>query len=143
MKQCSSWHLELSLAAFGRRSASRDGLNPRCRECVNEYQRANRKRYPSYQAQLAADTGRWDKYKLTPERCAELLDQQGGGCAICREPLDGQFWVDHDHKCCPGKRACGECNRGLLCRNCNLGLGFFDDNESRLAAAINYLRWKV
>lgn len=47
--------------------------------------------------------------------------------------------IDHDHSCCPGKGSCGKCVRGILCRNCNVGLGFLKDSIPRLEDAISYL----
>lgn len=29
------------------------------------------------------------------------------------------FAIDHDHRCCPGERSCGQCVRGIVCRACN------------------------
>jgi hypothetical protein len=49
------------------------------------------------------------------------------------------FAVDHDHSCCPGRKACGKCIRGLLCANCNQGLGKFKDDPKLLRNAIDYL----
>lgn len=63
----------------------------------------------------------------------ELTKKQDGLCAIC----DSQFSykrkrvVDHCHKT-------GDI-RGLLCYNCNLGLGMFKDNCDLLNRAIIYL----
>jgi hypothetical protein len=47
--------------------------------------------------------------------------------------------VDHDHNCCPSKKTCGKCIRGLLCMDCNRGLGYFRDDTARLDRAISYL----
>jgi hypothetical protein len=64
-------------------------------------------------------------------------------CSICGASGDDvAFHVDHDHACCPGTgSSCGKCIRGLLCRNCNIGLGHFNDDPQRLALAITYLNF--
>lgn len=67
------------------------------------------------------------------------LKEQGGGCAICgRIPDPGQqraFHVDHDHST--------GMVRGVLCGQCNVGLGYFADDEDSLTQAIMYLRhWR-
>lgn len=82
------------------------------------------------------------KYRLSPERFDALLAAQGGRCAICRtdEPAAYNWCVDHDHGCCPDDYSCGECVRGVLCHECNTGLGKFSDSTDRLSAAIAYLR---
>jgi len=59
-----------------------------------------------------------------------MLEEQGGLCAICRAAPAAH--VDHDH-------ATGKV-RGLLCFNCNGGLGQFKDRIQVLEAAIGYLR---
>lgn len=68
-------------------------------------------------------------YGLTPEALADLLDEQGGLCAVCRErPAEH---VDHDH-------LLGGV-RGVLCFPCNAALGHFLDRPDLLRSAINYL----
>lgn len=80
-------------------------------------------------------------YGMTIEEHEQMLTEQGGGCAICGTPDPGhQDWAtDHDHACCPGKKSCGKCVRGLLCSRCNVGLGMFEDDVERLMSAITYL----
>lgn len=84
----------------------------------------------------------WAWYRLTPEAYASLLETQGHRCAICRTdtPSAGKNWaVDHDHSCCPDKKSCGKCVRGLLCGTCNTGIGMLGDDASRVLAAYEYL----
>lgn len=52
-------------------------------------------------------------------------------CRICKAPVD-RFVVDHDHKT--------NTFRGLICRNCNIGLGLFKDSPKTLVRAAAYLR---
>lgn len=81
-------------------------------------------------------------FNLTLEQYADLIIKQFYLCAICQttEPGGTGSWhIDHDHSCCPGKRSCGACVRGLLCLRCNHLLGNSNDNPEILAAAIEYL----
>lgn len=75
-------------------------------------------------------------YGLTPEGFDSMWELQGGLCAICKREMTlvGPLRcnIDHDH-------VTGAV-RGLLCRPCNSGLGFFADVPERLASAITYLR---
>jgi hypothetical protein len=76
---------------------------------------------------------------MTVEKFEEMLREQGGVCAICkRVDPDHMLAIDHDHACCPSKRSCGACVRGLLCGACNRALGLFDDDSARLIAAAEY-----
>lgn len=54
---------------------------------------------------------------------------QPGHCDICGK--DGMRDADHNHQT-------GQ-SRGLLCRACNQGLGYFQDDVKRLQQAIIYL----
>jgi hypothetical protein len=42
-------------------------------------------------------------------------------------------------ECCPGKKSCGKCIRGLLCARCNSAIGLFDEDPVTLHAAVEYL----
>jgi hypothetical protein len=87
------------------------------------------------------------KFGLTPEAFDALLAAQGGRCAICGtdDPKRGNrvstWTVDHDHGCCPGKKSCGRCVRGLLCSPCNRGIGILGDDPIVAEAAAAYL-WR-
>ena len=75
------------------------------------------------------------KYGLTMEAYNKLLRKQRGRCAICgfADQSNPQAFpvVDHCHK--TGKV------RGLLCRDCNRGLGFLKDQLSYVRKAAVYL----
>ena len=74
------------------------------------------------------------KYKITPNIYYELLKAQNYGCAICQVheiKLKHQLAVDHNHLT--------DKIRGLLCSNCNTGLGLFEDKAELLQKAIAYL----
>jgi hypothetical protein len=53
-------------------------------------------------------------------------------CAICHNAPRGRLRIDHNHS--TGKY------RGLLCDNCNIGLGHFKDSPELLRKAIRYLK---
>ena len=76
------------------------------------------------------------KYGISPEQYLEMWEAQGGKCKICGKELpDGEYLcIDHDKKT-------GEV-RGLLCKECNWGLGNFKDNPKSLEKAIEYLEVK-
>lgn len=62
-----------------------------------------------------------------------------GKCPICLETK--KLCRDHNHSCCADQfsKSCGQCFRGLICSNCNHGLGNFKDNIESLKRAIQYL----
>ena len=67
---------------------------------------------------------------------AEQWAAQDGQCYLCGDPLpDGngnQTVMDHDHSCCPGKKSCAACRRGLACSSCNAAIGYARDDPARL-----------
>jgi hypothetical protein len=74
------------------------------------------------------------KFGLTIAQIDAMLERQGGKCAICRTDTPGgrgRFHVDHCH-------ATGRV-RGLLCSDCNLGLGRFKDDTELLQTAADYI----
>lgn len=79
-------------------------------------------------------TKRWDhlhqKYRVTRDDYDRMFAEQQGRCAICRTAHD-ILNVDHDH-------ATGAV-RGLLCKNCNIALGWLKDDAGVASEAARYL----
>lgn len=73
------------------------------------------------------------RYGISPEQYQELWNKQEGRCKICGTKLpEGEYLsIDHD-------KETGEI-RGLLCKNCNLGLGSFKDSPENLRKAAEYI----
>ena len=84
-------------------------------------------RHPSKAAQLKR------KFGISLKDYEEIQEQQGNRCAICNN-LEEEYTmaVDHNHNT-------GEV-RGLLCMNCNTGLGMLKDSVQNLESAITYLK---
>jgi Recombination endonuclease VII len=118
------------------------------REKETQYQRQWRKANPGKDAEYSKryrDTNpeKWKRawrravehrYGLGPGEYEALLAQQNGACAICKKLPAGKkrLAVDHDHT---DKRV-----RGLLCNNCNNGLGRFKDDSTIIESALRYVR---
>lgn len=71
---------------------------------------------------------------ITGDDYNAMAKSQGGGCKICGKTADknnARLSVDHCHK--TGKI------RGLLCNQCNSGIGFFNDNPALVKSALEYL----
>ena len=157
VKTCSICGETKPLDDFYRAAGMRDGHRSDCKSCnlatrrakyiedprkhierVQRWQRENPDRYRAKLQDYAASGKKKvsdrkshlkRKYGLTLEAFDELLAAQGGGCAICGKPdVDN---VDHDH-------VTGRV-RGILCWDCNIAIGKFEDDEDRLIAAATYL----
>jgi len=71
-------------------------------------------------------------FNITSDQFNLLLTQQNHQCAICKiSKSDKNFDIDHCHKT--------KIVRGLLCRLCNMGLGYFKDSPELLEKAAQYL----
>jgi hypothetical protein len=114
--RCNSCEQYLQSAAFSRSGPNR--LNPYCKPCYSAY---------SHNRMLQKT------YGISADRYEELLDQQGGRCAIClKTPRSRRLAVDHDHRN-------GQV-RGLLCGRCNHKLlGAANDSVVMLTRAAAYL----
>lgn len=73
---------------------------------------------------------------VTEAQYWEMYHSQDGKCGICQSRLYSKrykrFAVDHNH-------STGQI-RGLLCTNCNTGLGLFKDCPTALNRAIDWIK---
>lgn len=112
-------------------------LTKQARDRKNELQRKRYKENPKY---IWEYNLKW-RYGISSEQYSNLLTKQDYKCAACGNEFGIRGpQIDHDHSCCPGRRSCGNCVRGLLCNSCNLALGCLGDSEDRIISLVKYLR---
>lgn len=89
-----------------------------CKECTKSY--------------------KYNKYRITDIEYRKMYNSQKGVCKICgnnnntKQGRTKRLCVDHCHKT--------NTVRGLLCDNCNTGLGKFKDSIELLEKSIKYLK---
>lgn len=101
-----------------------------CRQCQN----IRTKNSPNFKANVRkAQLKR--NYSTTPEHYDKLFEKQQGVCAVCASPetAKGKSLLSIDQDKTTGFI------RGLLCHNCNIGIGKLRDNIAILKSAIWYL----
>jgi hypothetical protein len=129
-KICTYCQQEKRLSCFPKKKKETGGVRylSRCKPCVNaivgspEYRRKQREY--RFRNNFGIDIATYER----------MAKQQGRLCAICGKDdrkLRNRLAVDHCHK--TGKV------RGLLCNQCNLALGAFQDDPMILEAAKQYL----
>ena len=79
----------------------------------------------------------WEKYRIRVPDYDYLYDKQKGRCAICStsnpKSPSGSFCIDHCHT--------SNKIRGLLCVNCNTGIGSLKEDPVIFQSAVNYLAY--
>lgn len=143
-KQCKKCEEVKSLSEFHKKENGKLGKNSWCKVCATKRASIYSKSHPEkWQAQNKKEENKvykkfWKllkRYNLSKEAFEKLLEDQNFTCAIClKVPLEMEngYCVDHDH-------ISGEV-RGILCQQCNSGLGMFKDNTDFLFNAILYLK---
>lgn len=109
-------------------------LDRRSYEKNKEKRRADSRRWAQENPEHRRDYHLRKKYGITLEQYTEMSARQAHRCAIChaKEKEGGRpLAVDHDHL--------SGAIRGLLCGQCNRGIGSFGDDSERMGAAISYL----
>lgn len=130
MRLCNRCKISKELKDFHDHPKGRDKKNPTCKECRNA---AQKKRYHSSIA--PPGSGLTKLYGVTSAQYEEMYQRQKGCCAICGTPKTSRrLAVDHDHE--------SGVVRGLLCLECNRGIGAFKESPSLFQKALQYLGYK-
>jgi len=151
-KICAGCNRDLSLNAF-RKRLNESRPRSRCRECESQYARqrgaqlrklntvginTEKRKYYNNNKDRARMWGFNSKLKrmgivTDPQSIKNYIQAHNGLCEICGGPptVNENLSIDHCH-------ATGEF-RGLLCSNCNNGLGHFKDMTELLMKAAEYL----
>lgn len=149
-RECNTCKVTKTMDCFYRDKSQRGGYRGQCKDCYKEAhlteetlekRRLRQIKWRAFSGENARTLSSSRKqqilykYGIWPEKYDEILASQGGCCAICcRRPTQEKWmglYVDHCHV--TGKI------RGLLCRECNHGLGNFRDNPQILHRATNYI----
>ena len=130
-KLCSKCNKIKPFDLFNYSKNTKDRKHAWCKQCQSQYAKQRYRYLPNKQREL----GLKSKYGIAIEEYNQLLERQQNRCALCSTTVAGKgrknFCVDHNHET-------GEV-RGLLCFNCNVGLGMLKDSPSLLQRAIRYL----
>ena len=99
------------------------------------------KRHPNRRRKIARKCHLKTTFHMTLEDFAKLFTKQRKRCAGCGSKRHhGKGWnIDHDHACCPSRKSCGKCIRGILCARCNQALGLLQDSIATLTRLARYL----
>lgn len=146
MKTCSHCRKDKPAECFHKNSASPDGKYAQCKICVTARNAARRKKFPvegrkysrrhrkifhALSIRQRRESRLRKAYGLEPEDFEQIRLNQQNRCAICKEEFSKTPYVDHCHQ--TGKV------RGLLCHDCNTGIGLLKDSSWRLRDAASYL----
>ena len=130
IKACSCCHNFFGKESFHPEHRNVDGLCSSCRKCRNQkalkWQQSN--------PRAKRNTHLKSKFGITVKQFDEMLKQQNHCCAICMTTTPkgrGTFHVDHCHE--TGKI------RGILCHDCNTGIGKLGDSLESIKKAVSYL----
>ncbi len=115
--------------------------NKACRNCGTEFSPSSPCHlYCSEQCAADGKTSAYLKrtYGISFNDYKEMLNEQNHKCKICG---GSGFKMKEHHNLLLVVDHCHETNkvRGLLCHNCNRGIGLLQDSVSNLASAISYL----
>jgi hypothetical protein len=140
-KICTGCRIDKSHAEFWKNRNSGDGFQHYCKSCHREKtvdHRTNAQKNKSWRARWLAS-----KYGLAERDYSLMLLQQGGVCAICEKAETStnkhgtvkMLAVDHDEET--------GIIRGLLCEQCNTGIGKLRHDPLLMLKAAEYVNLRL
>ncbi len=150
MRTCRDCQQVKEVSSFSKAKGNKDGISNSCKSCRSAHNKAMRIKDPEKFKKRSADYYKknrnkviartrnyaiLNKYGITSEQYDQMLQDQGGVCAVCQKDQSYRertnLYVDHYHQS-------GEI-RGLLCQKCNTGIGMLGDDLDSLLKAVSYL----
>lgn len=137
-KWCANCKQDVPIDQFHLDASRLSGRAFYCRKCVLS------RRHLDYHSDSKGRDRKWvsrlkKSYGITPAQYTAMETAQTGACAIYgrsetrqRNGRVRRLAVDHCHD--TGRI------RGLLCSDCNVGIGLFGDDPARIVAALDYVR---
>ena len=134
MKQCTKCLEFKPLNSFNFRNKAKGYYKSKCKDCskllAKERWNNNINGFRDKGRAASRNYNYKNRYNMPEEVIQQLLKDAHGNCEICGQHT--KLFVDHCHTT--------EKYRGLLCRACNLMLGYAKDNLNTLSAGIKYLQ---
>ena len=135
LKTCKKCGVEKPITEYSykRPTGRKPGYQPRCKSCAAE----DTRQWNLKNKSTARDRYLRRVYGIGEKEYDSLLLSQGNRCLLCNTEFIFGEWgpdspvVDHCH-------IHGHV-RGILCNECNRGLGYFHDNKEALMNAVKYL----
>ena len=138
-KTCTSCKEEKPTTEFRNRGGKEKHLlKSRCNICLYKQHKEWVENNPETAREYRAKD-RWslkkrcDRHNITVEEFWALYEEQDGTCPVCDKAIEAEnSAIDHNHET--------GLVRGILCKNCNRGLGLLGDSPATMARAEQYLK---
>ena len=148
LKVCGDCKVEKPASEFNKDKGKLDGLHwccvvcrkkyrqqPKVKAATSEYNKAQRLKNPEATKKRDREYTLRRYWGMTTDEFEKLMIKHNRKCGICgkkeRSSAKKPLVIDHDHKT--------GAIRGLLCDNCNRGIGLLQDSKKLLQNAIAYL----
>ena len=136
MFKCNKCNELKSIECFSYRSKENKTRHKICKTCRSAYQKerwhSNKDGVRDKGRAASRNYNYRNRYNMPEDVVQRLMKDSNGNCEICKKQT--KLFVDHCHGT--------EKYRGLLCRSCNLMLGYAKDNIETLIFGANYLKQK-